>query len=926
MESTTTTTRPSPGSDGALDDLWEGPATGLPAQQGRRRAEFNATARALPVKQLQMLVAAQVALRPGQPALVWRGGRMTYAELARRARDVARRLEARGVRPNSLVAIVMDKGWEQVVAALGVLIAGAAYLPIDARWPAERRRQLLGHGEVRVALTQSWMDAQASADGAQDWPADVERIAVDALAAPAPEVDEETAWEARQRLGDLAYVIYTSGSTGQPKGVMIEHEGAANTILDVNRRFGVGPGDRVLALSSLSFDLSVYDLFGTLAAGGTIVLPDPDGLRDPAHWLELLRDHGVTIWNSVPALMEMLVEHLAGAGTGLPPSVRLALLSGDWIPVELPGRIGREGGGRVQVVSLGGATEVSIWSILHPVAEVDASWTSIPYGRPMTNQRVYVLGERHEDCPEWVPGELYIGGIGLARGYWRDEEKTRRSFVSHPVTGERLYRTGDLGRFRPEGSIEFLGREDFQVKVNGHRIELGEVEAALLRTQGVREAVVVAAGEPRGHRRLVGYVVMADGAAFDVPLLQRSLRERLPEYMVPAAIVALASMPLTANGKVDRRTLPPPDAAATKGPRSFVAPRTPLEERLVALWGEVLRRDAAQIGTHDNFFELGGDSLLVVQLLRKARQELGSGGGQHAGPEIQLRELLADPTVSHMADLCEGRGRAASSIIVPIQADGERPPLFFVPAADGNVFVFKKLAARLGRAQPLYGLQAPADATGAPAQGKSIEETAAANVAALRSVRPSGPYTLGGYCWGCTVALEMARQLRAAGDEVEGLVLVDPLHPTYYGYFLENPTLLIGLLAQVMNLGREVGLMSSETLDTLSLDEQLRAAYDRLRRDGAILEEMGFAEFAELFRYFTGNLEALVRHSSSAWDGKAALVLVEDYPSDWLEYWKGLLVGALDVIHLAGNHYSIWVDDSKLDGLHRELARTLGVR
>jgi amino acid adenylation domain-containing protein len=312
--------------------------------------------------------------------------------------------------------------------------------------------------------------------------------------------------------GDLAYVIYTSGSTGTPKGVMIDHRGAVNTILDVNQRFGVGPLDRVFALSAFNFDLSVYDVFGPLAAGGAVVLPAESRLLDPGSWGELVERHRVTLWNSVPALLEMLVLNEEANDTGRLRSLRVAMLSGDWLPVSLPDRL-RGLAETVEVVSMGGATEASIWSILYPIGAVDPAWRSIPYGRAMLNQTFHVLDANLEPRPFWVPGELFIGGIGLALGYWRDEERTNERFFVHPRTGERLYRTGDLGRWLPDGNIEFLGREDFQVKIRGHRIELGEIEAALQQVREVQSAVVSVAGSGQEDRRLVAYVVLRQPAA-----------------------------------------------------------------------------------------------------------------------------------------------------------------------------------------------------------------------------------------------------------------------------------------------------------------------------------------------------------------------------------------------------------------------------
>jgi amino acid adenylation domain-containing protein len=482
---------------------WQAPARQpLPPAQREKLAAFNATERPVSSERLEALFLRQAAAQPDSAAILTAEQSLSYGEVERRSAEVAAWLRRSGARPGRLVAVVMDKGPEQVIGALGILRAGSAYLPLDPALPAERLQALLAEAEVELALT------QAHVDSALSWPVGVRRLSLDASgageasgAAPA----ETASFQAE----DLAYVIYTSGSTGRPKGVMIDHRGAVNTILDVNSRFGVGPRDRTFALSSLSFDLSVYDIFGTLAAGGAIVYPEAGASRDPQRWLPLMRDAGVTLWNSVPALMEMLVESAEGAREGLPASLRLVLLSGDWIPTSLPDRI-RALAPSAQVISLGGATEASIWSILHPIGAVDPKAPSIPYGRPMVNQRFYVLDERLYPCPEWVPGQLFIGGAGVALGYWRDPDRTQERFVIHPRTGERLYATGDLGRFLPDGNIEFLGREDLQVKIQGYRIELGEIEAALGHHPDVQSAAVVAVGAQRERRRLIAYVVPSD--------------------------------------------------------------------------------------------------------------------------------------------------------------------------------------------------------------------------------------------------------------------------------------------------------------------------------------------------------------------------------------------------------------------------------
>jgi epothilone synthetase B len=488
----------------AGDEAWtrQAPPEIPPAHRQLIRAA-NATVAPWPDRRLHEPFEERAARHPERVAVVSRGLRLTYSELEGRANRVAHRLRAAGARPGRLVAVVMEKGWEQVVAVLAVVKSGAAYLPVDPDLPRERVFDLLARGEVETVLTQPWIDERL------DWPDGVARLRIGA-GEPAGGADSQL--PPSQRLEDLAYVIFTSGSTGVPKGVMIDHRGAVNTLLDCNRRFGVSSADRVLALSALSFDLSVYDVFGLLAAGGTVVMPESTAVRSPERWLELMRAERVTVWDSVPALMQMLVEYALDRGAPPLPDLRLVMLSGDWIPVGLPDQV-RVLAPSAQVVGMGGATEASIWSVLYPIGAVDPAWRSIPYGKAMDSQTMEVLDHALQPRPVWVPGDLYIGGIGVAQGYWHDEERTVASFVEHPAGGRRLYRTGDLARLLPDGNLEFLGREDLQVKVQGYRIELGEIEAALEEHPAVRHAVALAIGEGAGNRRLAACVVLEPEAA-----------------------------------------------------------------------------------------------------------------------------------------------------------------------------------------------------------------------------------------------------------------------------------------------------------------------------------------------------------------------------------------------------------------------------
>ncbi|WP_437525327.1 amino acid adenylation domain-containing protein [Sorangium sp. So ce726] len=622
----------------------------LPERQRAVRAGVNSTTREVSSDLLHSGFMRQAALRPAAPAIISPDRTLTYGELDRKSSALARRLRALGARPNALVAVAAAKGWAQIVAILAALKSGAAYLPVDPEWPVERIRAVLDQGQVEIVLTQERLASSLA------WPGALRLIAVDDDSASASEDDSPVA--AVQGPDDLAYVLFTSGSTGKPKGVALDHRGPLNTILEINERFQVSPSDRALALSAVHFDLSVYDVFGLLGAGGALVLPSPEAARDPAHWRHLIETHQVTVWNSVPALMQMFVEHLGGGPLAC-PSLRWVILSGDWIPVPLPDQIRRACPG-ARVIGAGGPTETSIWSIFYSIGEVDSTWRSIPYGKPLRNQRVHVLDERMQSCPDWVVGRMYVGGICLARGYYRDPAQTAERFLEHPETGERLYWTGDLGRVLPDGNIEFIGREDFQVKIQGNRIELGEIEAALAQHPDIKQAVVCVESTPSGARRLVACYVAERGAALEPRALEEAVAARLPRAMVPSAWVALERMPLTANGKVDRTALLELAHRHHQGASAaYRAPSSEAERRMAALWAGILTLD--RVGVDDNFFALGGDSLLGIALVERARE---------AGLNVTPRQLFQHQTIARLAAACASPDRAAVDVE---PENGERP-------------------------------------------------------------------------------------------------------------------------------------------------------------------------------------------------------------------------------------------------------------
>ncbi|ADB33185.1 amino acid adenylation domain protein [Kribbella flavida DSM 17836] len=660
--------------DGMLDDMFEAhrglvrwllsderhwedePPALLPQWQRTQRDEINNAARKTlsGPSYLHTPLAEHARRTPDAPAVITLERTISYAELDVTVNRLGRLLRAAGAVPNRLVAIHLDKGWQQIAAAHGILASGAAYLPMDAAWPVERLHRLVDQAEIELVVTHS-----ALVDGAQ-WPAHVRVVCVDRDL----EDGDAQPLEPVQQPADLAYVIFTSGSTGTPKGVMVDHRGALNTIVEANLRFRVGPDDRCFAVSPLHFDLSVYDVFGMTQVGGAVAVPGP--MPFPPHWLELMKKAGVTFWNSVPTLMEMAVSEAEAAGTpeAFAP-LRTVVLAGDWIPLPLPDRI-RALNPRTSVISSGGPAETCIWSVIYPIDEVDPEWTSIPYGKPMANQRYHVLAADLSHRPTWVPGEIYTASeVGLAQGYWGDPELTARKFVELP-SGGRAYASGDLGRYLPDGNIEILGREDFQVKIRGVRIELGEVEAAVRSCPGVDTAVVVAGGTP-GESFLHAYVVWATGQTGDLDRLREHLTGILPGYMLPHRITVLDELPLTRNAKVDRLALIKGAAGETVAPvPEFVPAVTPVEQVICALFAEVLGRE--QAGLSDDFFVLGGNSLTAVRLVTLLAEILG--------PQLSIQQLFTARTVEAvvsavLADpICRPEVEALATALLEPGTDG----------------------------------------------------------------------------------------------------------------------------------------------------------------------------------------------------------------------------------------------------------------
>jgi len=592
--------------------------------------KYNNTAGAVPTGLLHQGFLSSVQEKGDKVAIRSCRGNKTYFELDSISNKLAHALQNDGAKPNELVAVIAPKGWEQVASVLGILKSGAAYLPIKIDEPGERVNQILTDAKVTKVLT------SADAIDGLCLPKGVKAIAVDGLEAQS---QPETLPANPATEDDVAYVIYTSGSTGKPKGVIIRHSAALNTIVDINERFCVVDSDVIFAISALNFDLSVYDIFGGLAVGATVVMPASQA-PEPFEWLKLVEESQVTVWNSVPALAEMLVTYAEDTGKVVSDSLRLVMMSGDWIPLYLPSML-KMIRPDMQIISLGGATEASIWSIYYPIEDISPEWKSIPYGLPLLNQTMYVLDNNLYPCPPWVSGEICIGGVGVADGYFGDAEKTAASFITHPETGKRLYRTGDLGRMNPEGYIEFLGRKDTQVKLRGFRIELGEIEAAITATDLTSYAVCQISGDSNETRKLIAFVTPKNKDQSSLAdKLTAALEERLPDYMVPSVIKVLDDVPLTINGKVDRKRLAEL-AEGFGGPLEYVEPRSDAEIRIAEIWQDLL--DIDKIGIHDDFFALGGDSRIASQLAIQIREVFEV--------ELPLFKLFESANVATLAEL-----------------------------------------------------------------------------------------------------------------------------------------------------------------------------------------------------------------------------------------------------------------------------------
>ena len=878
----------------------------LPPEERRRVVEeWNDTARPLPPACIHQLFEEQAARTPDAVAVEFGAETLTYAELDARANRLAQHLRRRGVGPEVRVAFCLERAPELVAVLLGILKAGGAYVPLDPTHPAERLRYMLEDSGASLLLTQARLIDRLPRGAAEILDVAACEAAAEAESAesPAPLAGPD----------GLAYVYYTSGSTGRPKGVAMHHLGVVNYIRWGREAYGADRGLGAPVFSSMAVDLTLTNFLPLFAGTRVVLIPEGPGVEALAR--DLRRRPGYALVKITPTHLALLNHELAPEEAAA--STRTLVIGADNLLAE-PTLPWQDGAPNVVLLNEYGPTETVVGCAIYALAAGDHREGPIPIGRAIDNITLYVLDPRGEPAPIGVPGELFIGGVGVARGYLGLPARTAEKFVPDPFAGRpgaRMYRSGDRARWLPRGEMEFLGRMDFQVKIRGYRIEIGEVEAILAAHPGVREVLVMAREDRPGDTRLVAYVA-PQGDPPTAAELRAALRERLPEYMVPSAFVMLDALPVAASGKVDRRALPAPDASEPHSAAGYEPPADEVEAGLVEVWEEEI--GVRPIGVADAFFDIGGNSLLAVRLMRRVRDRFGC--------DVPLSALVVGGTVRDLAAAVRGRlgarPAAGADPLVPLQPDGARPPLFCVHPAGGNVHCYLNLARHLDPDQPVYGLQDPLAPSGRVSDAP-LEEMAALYVRAVRAARPHGPYHLLGWSFGGVVAFEMARQLAAAGQEVGLLGLLDAARPGFWPLERDDDTDARVLAAIVREMGEARGrpaALSADELRGVPGEERDRRVVRCLAAAGLVPEGTDPGVVPALLRQWWARLDTQRGYRAGRYPGRITLFLStsgdpefeRDFPevaalraADPALGWGPLAEGGVQVRPVAGTHATL---------------------
>jgi len=686
----------------------------------------------------------------GKVALKFHDRNLTYQNLYEQSNKLARLLLDSGVETGDVIGIALDRSPEMIISLLAILKSGAAYVPLDPEYPKDRIEFMLEDSSAKVLLT-SKKYHNHFASQAKEILIEGALHKLDTYSAEEPEVNFSSE--------ELAYILYTSGSTGKPKGVQIRHNNLVNFLLSMQKEPGMTADDKILAVTTISFDIAGLELYLPLICGAQLILSNSETSKDGRLLLDLVKGENISFMQATPYTWRMMLE--AGWENHLPIKI---LCGGEALPKDLVNKLTWRSG---ELWNMYGPTETTIWSTVKLIENDD----DISIGKPIANTQVYILDENLQNLTDGNIGELFIGGDGVAKGYLNRSDLTAERFIDDPfsdIVGNKLYRTGDLGKINESGEIQCLGRIDHQVKVRGYRIELEEIEHALVKQPGIKEAVVIAREDTPGDPRLVAYVVLAlAGEDIDLKTLtfnsHKALMAVLPEYMVPDDFVLLDAIPITPNGKTDRKSLPKPDYNLITRSGEYVAPRTDIEKQLAEIWQELM--GLQQISIFDNFFTLGGRSLVAVQIMARIEKITGK--------RLPLATLFEHSTIEQLALRVNADAKSITwESLVPIKPKGSKMPLYIVHGAGLNVLLFNALAMNMDDEQPVYGLQAKG-LNGIDEPLDVMEDIAANYIAEIIAQNPTGPYALAGYSLGGTIAYEMAHQLTNMGKEVKMLAVFD---------------------------------------------------------------------------------------------------------------------------------------------------------
>jgi surfactin family lipopeptide synthetase A len=852
------------------------------AERHQILVEWNETSKPKPQARVDQLFEEQARKTPHAIAVRCGKQQLLYGELERRAEKLARLLRSMGVRPNQLVAICLERSVGMIVGILAVLKAGGAYVPLDPAYPPERLELMLADCQARILLTQTQLTSPRLSRHINTILLDSEQWQTAAL--------ETTDLQSTASFENLAYIMYTSGSTGAPKGVVVTHGNLAHSN-QARVQYYKDPVGSFLLLSSYAFDSSVVGIFHSLTTGGTLVMPPPEFRWQPEELARLIAENHISHLLTFPSLYGEVLDH---AGPSQIDSLRTVMVAGEACPRQLVDdhyRILPQ----ASLFNEYGPTEATVWSSVYE-CEPGESYGSVPIGRTIANTRLYVLDRNGQPVPSLVPGELYIAGDGVTRGYWNRSDLTEASFVSDPFAADpaaRLYRTGDMVRYLPDGNLEFLGRRDQQVKIRGLRIELGEVEAILAQHPDVREAVVVTHTNGAGEPQLDAYVATREEFHTSTGELRSFLKSRLPNYMVPSAFHLRRTLPRTPNGKVDRsRLLLSGNVLEDVAPVEVNLPRNDVEKRLLAIWQRVLKTDSPDVS--QDFFAMGGHSLLAAQLLAGIEKEFGR--------PLSLAFVFQAPTIEHMAESLSKAGQSLRDrAIVPIQPNGSKPPLFWIRGGPR----FRLLAQKLGLDQPFFGLDLPySDGSKLPVPYR-FEDIAALLVEALKEVQPKGPYFLAGLCVNAVLAYEVARQLVHGGEEVGLLALFDGHNQAYY----KNP----------FADGRYSGRIKYHLSNLLQMEARETPAYllDRLDEARRKIQRLAWQLTVDRRAGAMGNTDDIVhpafhRYEPGPYPGKMVLLQSSAWPEgpyfDFRLGWEHLTSGGIEFHWMPGDHPSMFTE------------------